>query len=81
LCLLASQEELDMKTEISYDELIGAWAPLADVSKALDRTREKAGSGTAGEIIGFMDDKVKWALRPLEACIRKIERENPDQFG
>ncbi len=77
MCLLASQKELDMKTEISFDELICAWAPLADVSMALDRLMEK----TDNEIIGFMDAKVKRALEPLQECIERIEKENPDQFG
>ena len=70
-----------MNTEISYHELIGAWAPLADVSMALDRIMEKAGDGNAGEIFGYMDDKVKSALEPLKECIERIEKENPDQFS
>ncbi len=65
-----------MKTEISFDELIGAWAPLADVSMALDKLMEK----TDNEIIGFMDDKVKRALEPLVECIDRIEKENPNLF-
>jgi hypothetical protein len=71
----------EMKTEITHDELIHAWAPLTDVSMALDKIREKAGSSTASEIIGFMDDKVKRALQPLQECIGRIERENPDIFS
>ncbi len=70
-----------MGTEISYDELMHAWAPLADVSMALDKIRENAGNGKADEIIGFMDDKVKRALEPLQECIDRIEKENPDQFS
>ena len=70
-----------MGTEISYDELMNAWAPLVDVSMALDKIREKAGNGDAGKMIGFMDDKVKRALEPLEECIDRIEKENPDQFS
>ena len=77
MCRLAPQKELDMKTEISFDELIGAWAPLADVSMALDKLMEK----TDNEIIGFMDDKVKRALEPLVKCIHRIEKENPNQFS
>ena len=51
-----------MKTTISYHELIGAWAPLADVSMALDRVVEKPGGRT--EIIGFMDDRIRvWNFR------------------
>ena len=43
--------------------------------------KEKAGSGNAGEMIGFMDDKVKRALEPLDKCINRIEKENPEQFS
>ncbi len=68
-----------MGTEISYDELINAWAPLVDVSVALDKLVEKAGN--AGEIVGFMDDKVKRAMVPLKECMDRIEEENPDQFS
>ena len=68
-----------MKTEISYDELINAWAPLVDVSMALDKLVEKAGG--AGEIVGYMDDKVKRAMVPLKECMDRIEEENPDQFS
>ena len=70
-----------MKTEISYDELISAWAPLADVSMSLDKIKEKAVNGTAGEILGFIDDKVKRALEPINECLDRIMEENPDQFS
>ncbi len=70
-----------MGTEISYDELMHAWAPLADVSMALDKIRETAGNGKADEIIGFMDDKVKRALDTLKECLDRIEEENPSVFG
>jgi NAD(P)H-hydrate repair Nnr-like enzyme with NAD(P)H-hydrate epimerase domain len=68
-------------TEISHKELIHAWATLMDMSMTLDTLMEKAGSGKAVEIIRFMDDKVKRAVEPLEACIYRIEKQNPDQFG
>ena len=71
----------ELTTEISHEELIGAWAPLMDVSMALDNIREEAGDGTAGEIIGCMDDKVKRALESLQECIDRIQKENPDQFS
>ncbi len=70
-----------MKTEISYDELIGSWAPLVDVSMSFDRLVEKAGGGNAAEIIGVLDAKVKLALEPLKECIERIQKENPDQFS
>jgi len=68
-------------TEISHKELIHAWATLMDMSMTLDTLMEKAGSGKAVEIIRFIDDKVKRAVEPLEACIYSIEKQNPDQFG
>jgi len=68
----------NLTTEVSYEELVGAWAPLMDVSKALDRLVEKAGGG---DIIGFMNDKVKRALEPIKECMDRIEKENPDQFS
>ncbi len=71
----------NLTTEVSYDELIHAWAPLFDVSMALDKLVEKAGGGIAGEIIGGMDDKVKRAMVPLKECMDRIEEENPDQFS
>ena len=67
-----------MKTEISYDELMGAWAPLVDVSMTFDRLAEKAGGS---EIIGVLDAKVKRALEPLKECIERIQKENPDEFS
>ncbi len=70
-----------MKTDISYDELIGAWAPLVDVSMSFDRLVEKAAGGNAAEIIGVLDAKVKRALEPLKECLDRIEKENPDQFS
>ena len=74
-------DKASMGTEISYEELMHTWAPLEDVSMALDKIREKAGDGTAGEIIGFMDDKVKRALEPINECLDRIMEENPDQFS
>ena len=70
-----------LATEISHEELIHAWAPLVDVSMTLDTLMEKKGSGKAGEIIVFMDDKVKRALEPLKACLDRIEQANPDKFS
>ncbi len=71
----------NLTTEVSYDELIHAWAPLVDVSMTLDKLVEKAGGGNAGEIVGFMNDKVKRAMVPLKECMDRIEEENPDQFS
>ena len=70
-----------LTTEISHDELIDAWAPLVDVSMALDKIVASTSSGDGGKLIGFIDGKVKRALQPLQECIDRLERENPDQFG
>lgn len=70
-----------LTTEISHKDLMNAWAPLVDVSMTLDTLMKKAGGGKAGEIIGFMDDKVKRALEPLKACIDRIENADPDNFS
>ena len=67
-------------TEISHEELMNAWAPLIDVSMTLDRILEHVG-GDAGPTIGFMDDKVKRALEPLEEYLDRIQEENPSAFG
>ena len=41
----------ELTAQISHEELVHAWAPLVDVSMALDKIRENAGAGNAGEII------------------------------
>ncbi len=66
-------------TQITYKDLMNAWAPLIDVSMTLNRILEQAG-GDAGPTIGFMDDKVKRALEPLEENLDRIQAENPSAF-
>ncbi len=66
-------------TQITYKDLMNAWAPLIDVSVTLDRILEQAG-GDAGPTIGIMDDKVKRALKPLEKNLDRIQEENPSAF-
>ncbi len=70
-----------LTTEISYDELMHSWAPLADVSMALDEIMASTNGGNASKIIGAIDEKVKRALEPIKECLDRIEQENPDQFG
>jgi len=69
----------NLTTEVSYDELMHAWAPLMDVSMALDKLTEKGGN--AGEFFGYLDGKVKHALEPLKECTERIQKENPDKFS
>ena len=71
----------NLTTEVSYEELVGAWAPLMDVSKALDRLVASTSAGDAGKLIGFIDGKVKRALEPLQECLDRLEKENPDIFS
>ena len=70
-----------MGTEISYDELINAWAPLVDVSMALDKIVASTSAGDTGRLIGFIDGNVKRALEPLQECLDRLEKENPDIFS
>ncbi len=70
-----------LTTEISHKELIHAWAPLVDVSMALDKIVASTSTGDAGKLIGFIDGNVKRALEPLQACLDRLEKENPDKFS
>ncbi len=62
-----------MKTEISYEELINAYAPLWDASQMLKNSSD--------EIFGEIKRKLETAQAPLLKAITKIEEENPEQFG
>jgi len=66
-------------TQITYKDLMNAWASLKNVSMTLDRILEQA-DGDAGPTIGIMDDKVKRALEPLEKYLDRIQEENPSAF-
>ena len=70
-----------MRTEISYEELIHAWGSLVDVSMALDKIVASTSAGDAGKLIGFIDGNVKRALEPLQECLDRLEKENPDKFS
>ncbi len=70
-----------MGTQISYEELIHAWGPLVDVSIALDKIVASTAAGDAGKLIGFIDGNVKRALKPLQECLDRLEKENPDKFS
>ena len=71
-----------MKTDISYDELMSAYAPLWDASRMIERLKEKAGGGGfANEFFTAMEYKLDSAQAPLKDRIDQIVMENPDQFG
>ena len=59
-----------MKTEITYEELISAWAPLADAQLNVENSGNK-----------FLIEKLNSAEAPLRKLIEKIEKENPERFG
>ena len=69
----------ELSTEISHQELMHAWAPLTDVSIALDKVLQDAGD-SPDRYFRYLDDKVKRALEPLTECLNRILEENPDHF-
>ncbi len=69
-----------LTTKISHDELMCAYAPLMDLSIAMDDIVASTGTGSAGKIIEFFDGKVKRAMIPLKECLDRIQEENPGQF-
>ena len=71
-----------MKIEMSYDELLSAYAPLWDASRMIERLKEIAGGdGFADEFFTAMEYKLDTAQAPLKERIDQIEKENPDQFS
>lgn len=59
-----------MKTEITYEELIAACAPIIDASQRAKNLGDE-----------FLINKLKSAEEPLAKLIEKIEKENPERFG
>ncbi len=71
-----------MKIEMSYDELVSAYAPIWDASRMIERLKEKiGGDGFAKEFFTAMEYKLDSAQSPLKKRIDEIEKENPDQFS
>ena len=71
-----------MKIEMSYDELVSAYAPIWDASRMIERLKEKiGGDGFAKEFFTAMEYKLDSAQTPLKKHIDEIEKENPDQFS
>ena len=63
-----------MNIELSYEELVGVYAPLWDASKMIK-------SMGSSDFVTELADKVDSAKTPIREQIDKIERENPDQFS
>ena len=70
-----------MGTEISYDELMGVYAPLWDVSMMIQNLQKQVTGDNGSEILAIMEGKLQRAKAPLKECIDRIEQENPDQFS
>jgi len=73
---------ISLKTEISYEDLVSAYAPIWDASRMIERLKEKiGGDGFAKEFFTAMEYKLDSAQSPLKNRIDEIEKENPDQFS
>ena len=73
---------ISLKTEISYEDLVSAYAPIWDASRMIERLKEKVGGdGFANEFFTALEFKLDSAQVPLKELIDEIEKENPDQFG
>ena len=75
-----------MKTEMSYDDLLGVYAPLWDASRMIENMTnmlvDKYGAEKpAIEIFGTIAEKLESAKAPLKERIDTIVKENPDQFS
>ena len=71
-----------LKTEISYEDLVSAYAPIWDVSRMIEGLKEKiGGDGFANEFFTALEFKLESAQVPLKERTDKIENENPDQFS
>jgi len=73
---------ISLKTEISYEDLVSAYAPIWDASRMIERLKEKiGGDGFANEFFTAMEFKLDSAQVPLKELIDEIEKENHDQFS
>ncbi len=78
----AMRDAESMKIEMSYEELVGAYAPIWDASRMIERLKELAGGdGFADEFFTAMEYKLDSAQAPLKKRIDEIEEENPDHFS
>ena len=62
-----------MNTQVSFDELIGVFAPLWDATQMVN-------SMSRTNFVAELESKLESAKAPLMEHIKKIEKENPDQF-
>jgi hypothetical protein len=78
-------DAISMKTEMSYEDLVGAYAPLYDASQFIENAvrviDRKNDDGFAAEFFDEIQGKLERAKAPLEELIDRIEKENPDQFS
>ncbi len=74
-----------MKTEISYEDLVSAYAPIWDASQFIDNAvrviDRKNDDGFAAEFFGEIQGQLERAKAPLQALINRIKKEYPDQFS
>ena len=70
-----------MGTEISYDELMGVYAPLWVVSMMIQNLQKQVTGDNGSEILAIMEGKLQREKEPLKECMDRIEKENPDQFS
>ena len=70
-----------MGTDISYDELMGVYAPLWDVSMMIQNLQKQVTGDNGSEILAIMEGKLQRAKEPLKECMDRIEEENSDQFS
>ncbi len=70
-----------MIIELSYEELVGVYAPLWDASQMIERLKSIAGDGFACEFFTALEDKLESAKTPLLDHIDRIEKANPSQFS
>lgn len=67
------EQSFNLKTEISYRELIDTYTPIWDVSNMLRLQSD--------DLFGEVKDKLERAKAPLFKLIQKIENDNPEHFS
>jgi hypothetical protein len=79
------REAISLKTEISYEDLVSAYAPIRGASQFIENAvrviDRKNDDGFAAKFFGEILGQLERARTPLEEIIDRIEKENPDQFS